>query len=59
MKKMIAAVIDRILEFDTQDEVARCIDGLRAKNLISGFCTMLKSAASFRSGFRNSTIKAL
>lgn len=31
MKKVIAAAIDRILEFDTQDEVAKYIEGLRAK----------------------------
>lgn len=31
MKKVIAEVIDRILEFDTQDEVAKYIEGLRAK----------------------------
>lgn len=31
MKKVIAACIDRVLEFDTQDEAARYIEGLRSR----------------------------
>lgn len=31
MKKVIAACIDRVLEFDTQKEAADYIEGLRAK----------------------------
>lgn len=31
MKKVIAACIDRILEFDTQNEAANYIEGLRSK----------------------------
>lgn len=31
MKKVIAACIDRVLEFGTQDEAARYIEGLRAR----------------------------
>lgn len=31
MKKVIAACIDRVLEFDTQKEAANYIEGLRSK----------------------------
>ncbi len=31
MKKVIAACIDRILEFDTQKEAANYLEGLRSK----------------------------
>lgn len=31
MKKVIAACIDRVLEFDTQNEAANYIEGLRSK----------------------------
>ena len=31
MKKIIAACIDRIIEFDTQQEAATYLEGLRAK----------------------------
>lgn len=31
MKKVIAACIDRVLEFDTQAEAAKYLDGLREK----------------------------
>lgn len=32
MKKVIAACIDRILEFDSQQEAAKYLEGLRNKN---------------------------
>lgn len=58
MKKIIEACIDRILEFDTQEEAAEYLEALRNKKTAFRIVNREAVNGKYRIRFRSSTTKA-